>query len=270
MRPFFDRPLDTIATYWRVFRVDGVALAFTSHDKALYFDGIVHRAAPGMTPSAIRLTAGLTDDDAEVEGVLSHDAIAEDDLRNGLFDSASVEIGAVDWSNLETKPIYVGALGQIQYDRSGFVAELRSAKTLLDRDLVPRTSPSCRAEFCGPRCNLSAAKFTSFATLVAIDLASNSVEFPTRNSADYVDGKVRFLGGPQTGIIFGIIAVEGQRLVLDRPLASAISIGTQALISQGCDHTLTTCTQRFDNSINFRGEAHLPGNDLLARYGGNT
>ncbi len=31
MRVFFDRELDTVATFWRIWRRDGTALGFTSH-----------------------------------------------------------------------------------------------------------------------------------------------------------------------------------------------------------------------------------------------
>ena len=37
---------------------------------------------------------------------------------------------------------------------------------------------------------------------------------------------------------------------------------------EGCDRRLATCRDRFANAVNFRGEAHLPGNDLLTRYPG--
>ena len=39
-------------------------------------------------------------------------------------------------------------------------------------------------------------------------------------------------------------------------------------LGEGCDKRLATCSQRFDNAANFRGEPHLPGNDLLTRYPG--
>ena len=53
MRVFFDRELDTVATYWRIYRRDGAALGFTSHNRDLTFSGLTHRAAPGMIPAAI-------------------------------------------------------------------------------------------------------------------------------------------------------------------------------------------------------------------------
>ncbi len=39
-------------------------------------------------------------------------------------------------------------------------------------------------------------------------------------------------------------------------------------LTEGCDKRFATCRTRFANSENFRGEPHLPGNDLLTRYPG--
>ena len=72
-RVFLAAELEGVATFWRIYRRDGVTLGFTSHDRDLWFDGVLHRAAPGMTPSAIRRTAGLDRDSAEMEGALAHD-----------------------------------------------------------------------------------------------------------------------------------------------------------------------------------------------------
>lgn len=267
MRVFFNRELDNVATFWRVYRRDGVALGFTSHDRDLVFGGILHRAAPGMVPAAIRLTAELANDSAEVEGALSHDSIREADLAAGLFDQAAIEIGAVDWQSLEHHTIYTGELGMIEDDQRGFSATLRSAKHLLERDLVPRTSPTCRAQFCGPGCGLPAARFTKVAALAGIDPDFNRVRFAGIASADHIDGLLRFRDGPQTGISFGIISADDEWLMLDRPLVSGTAIGTLAELREGCDHTIGTCSGRFGNARNFRGEPFLPGNDLLTRYG---
>ena len=56
-RVWFSQPLETTATFWRVLRRDGVSLGFTTHDEDLWFDGLSHRATPGMVPSAIRRSA---------------------------------------------------------------------------------------------------------------------------------------------------------------------------------------------------------------------
>lgn len=268
MRVFFDRELDTVATFWRIFRRDGSALGFTSHDRDLTFGGLTHMAAPGMIPAAIRLTADLANDSAEVAGALNHDSIREADLAAGLFDEAAIEIGAVDWTTLDHHTLYTGQIGRVEDDQSQFAAELRSAKSLLEQDLVPRTSPTCRAEFCGRGCRLSAIRFTHTHMLAELDPEANRARFAEIAGEDFVDGRVRFMGGPQTGVAFGVIdADEGGWLVLDRPLVAGTLPGTRTELREGCDHTIATCAARFGNAINFRGEPFLPGNDLLARHG---
>lgn len=266
-RTFFDRELDTAATFWRIFRRDGITLGFTSHDRALMFGGITHRAAPGMVPTAIRLTSDLSEENAGVEGALSHDAISDKDLAAGLFDEAAIEIGIVDWETLQHRVLYSGSLGRIEDDRRGFSGELRSAKSILDQDLVPRTSPTCRALFCGPGCGLSAPHFTRRTVINDVDLDLNRVLIAGISAQDHLDGHIRFLDGPQTGIAFAIVGAHDGWLLLDRPLAEGLMNGTAVELREGCDHTLTTCAQRFGNALNFRGEPFLPGNDLLARYG---
>ena len=267
MRVFYDRALDNAATFWRIFRRDGVTLGFTSHNNDLLFGGILHRAAPGMVPASVRMTSDLSDDSAGVEGALTHDSISEADLAAGLFDRAAVEVGIVDWENLDHHAMYSGTLGRIEDDGRGFSAELQSAKRVLEHDFVPRTSPTCRALFCGPGCGLSASRFTSKVTLSAIDLDLNQVQLSSLANSRYLDGQLRFLNGPQSGRLFGILSVDSNWFTLDRPIAEGISIGTRVELREGCDHTLSTCSNRFGNAVNFRGEPFLPGNDLMARYG---
>lgn len=267
-RAFFREELETVATFWRIARTDGVTLGFTSHDRDLWFDGLLHRAAPGMLPSAIRRTSGLGGDSAEVEGALAHDALSTEDLAEGRYDGARIAIGAVDWQTLEGSVLYRGEVGAIGEEGGKFTAELRSAKAMLEADPVPRTSPTCRAQFCGPGCTLSAAKFTREAAVSAIDLDANRVSFAGGPSpAAMLDGHLRWLDGPQAGLKMEVISVDGAGLVLDVALDPALEAGTRALLREGCDHTLTTCAGRFANSVNFQGEPYLPGNDLLARYG---
>lgn len=269
-RVFFDRELDTVATFWRIFRRDGVTLGFTSHNRDLYFAGVRHRAAPGMLPTSIRLSSAIEDDRAEVEGALSHDTIRAEDIRAGLFDAAAIEIGAVDWEGLESHVLYSGALGEIEDNGRNFSAQMRSAKHILQQDIVPRTSPTCRALFCGPGCGLARSKFISRHSVTAIDFDLNSVTLSGELLNGVLDGELRFLGGPQTGLVFGVLEADGANITLDKPIALGLDVGTAVELLEGCDHTLATCGERFDNSANFRGEPFLPGNDLLSRYGRST
>lgn len=266
-RVFFRNALETVATYWRLYRRDGVTLGFTTHDKDLWFGGICHRAAPGLLPSAIRRSASLEPDSAEIEGALTHDSIRAEDIAQGRFDGAFLEAGAVDWENGENAVLYSGELGTISSEGNRFEAELLSGKTVLETDLVPRTSPACRAEFCGPGCGLSAARFSAEMRITAIDEASGRMALsPLSDPALWVDGSLRWLDGSHAGFWRTISDAAAEGVRLDDPLPPDAVIGSRVLLTQGCDHSLATCHGRFGNAVNFRGEPFLPGNDALTRY----
>ena len=74
------------------------------------------------------------------------------------------------------------------------------------------------------------------------------------------------MDGPQAGVTMAMTGALEDALTLDSPVDPATPVGSRISLRQGCDHTLTTCSERFGNAINFRGEPYLPGNDLLARY----
>lgn len=264
---FFTSELEGVATFWRIMRTDGVTQGFTSHNRPLTFDGIRHRAAPGMLPSAIRRTAALERDSVEVQGILSHKAIAERDLESGRYADARIAIGLVDWTTLERAMLFHGTLGNVTAEDGSFTAELRSAKADLEQDFVPRTSPTCRAAFCDAACRLNPAPYTRIAPVTFTDVANNAVTFAGLGStADYLHGQVRWIDGPHVGITMRVVDVQGSALVLDRPIDTALASGERAYVREGCDHTIATCASRFGNAVNFQGEPFLPGNDVLTRY----
>ena len=264
---FFQRELEGVATFWRIRRQDGVTIGLTSHNGNLWFDGIRHMSSPGMLPSAIRRTADLSSDSAEVQGALTHDSIAAADLEAGRFDGATVEIGLVDWETLGSAILYRGIIGGVAEEAGGYQADLQSVKAALETDPVPRTSPTCRAKFCGPGCTLNPVRFTHEAQSSGVDLANNAITFAAAPDAElFESGSLRWVDGPHAGQAMEIMSAEDGWLILDAVLDPRLPVGTRALLREGCDHTLTTCTERFDNAVNFRGEPFLPGNDLLTRY----
>ncbi len=264
---FFQRELEGIATFWRIRRQDGVTIGLTSHDCDLWFEGINHRGSPGMLPSAIRRTADLSSDSAEVQGALTHDSIAAADLQSGRFDGATVEIGLVDWETFESAILYRGVIGGVAEEAGGYQADLQSVKAALEADPIPRTSPTCRAKFCGPGCTLNPVRYTHEAWLAAVDLENAAMRFTGVPSAEiFESGSLRWVDGPHAGQAMEIMSAEAGWLFVDAELNEGLLIGTRALLREGCDHTLATCRDRFSNAVNFRGEPFLPGNDLLTRY----
>lgn len=270
-RVFFRNELEGVATFWRVARRDGVTLGFTSHDRDIWLDGLLYRAAPGMLPSAVRRSADLAPDSVEVEGALAHDAISSSDLAAGRFDGARIQLGVLDWESGESTVLYRGEIGAITEDAEHFSAEMLSAKVWLEVDPVPRTSPTCRAEFCGPGCTLSAARFTHDLRIASVDFASNTVVLAGGPPAErFRDGRLRWLDGTRAGLLSVVVDVVTGSLLLEDEVPANAAPGWLVRVREGCDHTIAACSVRFGNAANFQGEPFLPGNDILARYPTST
>jgi uncharacterized phage protein (TIGR02218 family) len=113
------------------------------------------------------------------------------------------------------------------------------------------------------------ARFTHEAVLAEIDLDGNRARFAGGPPAsDLRDGSVRWVDGAQAGTTMQVVAADDTGVVLDVALDAALAPGARALLREGCDHTLQTCSARFANAANFQGEPFVPGNDLLARHPG--
>ena len=258
----------TIALTWRVERRDGVAIGLTSHDRDLAIDGFVYRAAPGMTPSAVKRTADLDADTMEVSGALTTGAITERDLLAGRWDGARVVVRAVDWSDLSVVAgLGEGRMGAVEISDRGFSAELAGIAGLLDRPVSEETSPECRSELGDARCRVAMAGRRRFARAVAVDetLVTLDAEEPVANG--WGGGLLRWIGGANSGLESAIARSAGTVLTLRAP-PRFDGEGALVEVIEGCDKSLATCAARFGNATNFRGEPFLPGIDLLTRYPG--
>ena len=263
----------TIALCWRVERCDGVTIGLTGHDRDLVVDGLVHRASPGMTPSAIMRSDGLEADTMDVAGALSSAAIAEDDLVAGRWDGARVALVAVDWaSGAVVASLGEGRIGAIETRETGFTAELAGASGALRRPAVEETSAGCRAELGDARCRVAMAGRRRFARVVATDGCAVTLDIPEPDGDGGSDrwggGMMRWFGGRNAGLASAIAGSDGAVMTLRDVPAFGVAPGALVDVVEGCDKTFATCTARFGNAANFRGEPHLPGIDLLTRYPG--
>ena len=264
----FDGPLTSVALCWTMERPDGAGIALTSHDSAIDREGVAFCAAPGMTPAAFGRGLGLDPDSGEVQGVVTSTGIAEADLALGRWDHAAIQLSAHDWSDDNRTPLdlLAGQLGEVSIGSEGFSAELNGAAARLQRPVCPATSPHCRAELGDKRCRVDLAG----RSLVARVVSQEGDELALEDAVEerFLLGRLRYLRGANCGIQTVILAVSENRLRLRDLPRGPVAPGCLVELREGCDKRFTTCVDRFANAANFRGEPHLPGNDLLTRYPG--
>lgn len=265
---WLEEPLTTVTLCWRIERRDGVTIGLTAHDRDLMIDGLLYRAAPGMTPSAVERSATLEADSMDVHGMLSGDAIAEADLLAGRWDFARVSLFATDWSAPTAQvPLGEGTIGAIETRDGAITAELRGLTAAFDAPVAEATSPDCRAQLGDARCRVAMAGRRRFARVVAVTDTVVTLDAAEAVPNGYAGGRLRWFGGPNSGLEDGIAASDGARVTLVRP-PRFDGAGALVELIEGCDGRFETCAGRFGNAANFRGEPFLPGTDLLTRYSG--
>ena len=259
--------LVTLAWCWRLARRDGVVIGLTSHDRDLAVGGLLYRAAPGMKPSALETSDSLDAATMDLDGAVTSAAIAARDIDAGRWDGAELELFVTDWSAPDVAPVTVarGSLGAIERRGAAFAAELQGVTRLLDRPVCPATSPSCRAALGDRACRVDLAPRTHMRRVTALDWRTATLDTPAPAMAF---GELLWLEGGNCGLASPVIAAEGALLQLAETPSFAPAGPVRVRLTEGCDKQLATCRDRFANAVNFRGEAHLPGNDLLTRYPG--
>ena len=268
MIDWFAQPLTTLAFAWRVERRDGITLGFTSHDRDLVIGGLVHASAPGMLPSAIERSDGLEADDVQLSAALTSDAFTDADLMAGRLDGAALTLSAVDWTAPDVAPVTLitGEFAEVEIRDNGFAVGLRGPTSVLDAAVVEETSPECRAQLGDKRCriDLSGRRVSAIVVSVLDDVVTLDVALVDGN---FAEGSLRWLTGANAALESRIVANSGPSVTLRDVPAFTVAAGTRVELVEGCDKRFTTCIARFGNAVNFRGEPHLPGNDLLTRYG---
>lgn len=258
--------VSTLAYLWKVIRQDGEIFGFTNHDQPITYEGLTYEAATGFMPSAVTTTSGLSVDDVELEGVLSSEAISQDDLLIGRWDGAEVWLYQVNYKALADGAIIVrrGWTGEVRAGQLSFITELRGMTQRLAQQIGQNYSPSCRADFADSRCKLNLANYRVTGAVTDVNSRRSFVDDSRSESRKYFNaGLIRFTSGENAGSSREVKYFSEGTIICELPFAFDISIGDTYELWRGCDKRLQTCRDKYNNVINFRGEPFVPILDSL-------
>jgi uncharacterized phage protein (TIGR02218 family) len=152
----------TLATLWKIKRVDGTLFGFTDHDRDIPFDDatgdglITYAAATGYTRTAIKNTSNLSVANLDLDSFFDSSAIDEADLRAGLWDKADVRIMLINYLNTSDGIIKMrrGTLGDVTILDDMYTAELRGMTQALQQTIGELYTPDCREDLGSPKCGV--------------------------------------------------------------------------------------------------------------------
>ncbi len=262
---------------WLLERNDGVKLGFTDHDRDLSFGGVTYEALAGITASSINQTDALNVDTADISGgmKLTSDHLNEADLAAGLYDNARLTLYLVDWTDVSDRDvIFAGSVGEVSRGRTEFKAEMRGLSHALNQERGRIYQRSCDADLGDSRCTVDLTSPTYKGSGVVDGVATNHT-FSASGLGSYQDGwftggKVTWVTGGNAGAIMEIKfhVNNGAEVSFElwETMPFDIVVGDTFSVTAGCDKSLATCRDRFNNVPNFRGFPYIPGNDAVTSY----
>lgn len=264
--------LTSLCHAWAIHRRDGVTLAFTDHDVPLAFEGIEFRADSGLSARALSQSTGLSVDNTEAMGALSHSAIREDEIEQGRFDGAEVVCWRVNWADVGQRTVlFRGSIGQMQRSGGAFRAELRGLTEALNRPLGRIYQKPCSAVLGDKTCGFDLT-MPGYDITIAIDLCKEGRCFRWQNLPGFeggwfTRGRLEVVDGPAAGL-WGMIKHDRslgslREVELWEPIRGELSAGTQVRLVAGCDKRMETCRLKFNNLLNFQGFPDLPNEDWV-------
>lgn len=275
LRAMLKSGANRLARCWEIERRDGLRLGFTDHDRDLRFDELSFEAGAGLDAGALERSTGLSTDNAQALGALRSDRVTEADIMAGRFDAARVRQWLVDWSDVSARiQMFEGALGEIRVAGGAFEAELRGLAETLNHPLGRSFLKTCDRDLGDAKCGVNVTDPT-FAAEGVVLASAGRVHLDWDDGGRYAvgwfsGGALVWLSGANVGLS-GLVRMDGgrgvgRRLTLWAEARAEIREDDRFRVVAGCDKHLGTCRDKFANVLNFRGFAHMPGEDWVTAY----
>lgn len=257
----------TNAYHWVVQRDDGVGFGTTSHDRHQRVGAIKLSPDMDLAPGELVLSEHMEGSSLSLTGGLNSPALSAKDLLGGRWNGASVSLLAGDWAEpREPLVVCMGELGDTRLDDGRFAMTIDVLPSALHQPPCVQTSPECRAVLGDRQCRVNMRSRRKRVRVVAVD--DDGITVDAVDVARFAMGRLRWITGEHCGVDQLILAGEGSTLVLQDDERFKASEGDYALLNEGCDGRRSSCSERFGNIQNFRGEPDLPGSEILLRFPG--
>jgi uncharacterized phage protein (TIGR02218 family) len=272
LAPQYAAPAATLAACLKITRRDGQVFGFTETDHEIEVDAVTY--VPGFDMSELSTQSGLGVDNMQVTFMPESpgDDVVGVELLAGLWNYAAFEVFEVNYKapadgvNLLRR----GFTGEASLQRDGYVLEFRSMKQALQQSLGSVTSKTCRwrlGSTARPAGLCMIDLDAGWTNVEATTAVASRREFTTASAeADdfYKEGIARGVDGLNAGYEQKIKAFASGVVTLSLPMPFDIDVGDEFTLIAGCQKRLDEdCKTKFDNVLNFGGEPHVPGPDLL-------
>lgn len=251
---------------WKMKMNNGKILYFTDSDENLIYENDTYLSGGYFTPGKIFSSSELGEDNFTIQGIIDEKIITTQAILAGYFTECYLEVFLVNIYDNSKIILKTGWIGEITiYENNSFVAEVCSISHKLKKVITQRYSRSCRACFADSFCKLKEEEFSVYGEVSDLLDINNAFidKFRKEPINYYTKGYLIFISGSNKGIKYLVTEFKDSKIFIDYILPLEIKIGDQYRIIAGCDKDISTCINKFNNVINFRGEPFIPSKHSL-------
>lgn len=258
---------------------NGTALKFTSADFDVKYNGTTYSKKNAcISRSSMTWETGLSVDDVTIEFNPSEKDMLGDitlvqAFRNGSFDGAKVQIDLAfytdGWNN-EPKvleKLFAGTLDVEEVGGSYVKCSAKSYTELLNSSFPTHVyQASCCYSLYGAGCNVVRKNFSEIGYVLPGSTKKQINCRLNQPSGYYQSGVITFLSGKNINVKRSIKFHESAYLQLSTPLQYRPVSGDEFEITAGCNKTIETCQNKFNNKANFSGTPFVPQAESTAKF----
>lgn len=246
----------------------GVVLRYTSADIAITYNSLIYTPIP-VSRGRTRTSIGVEVDTLEVTISPGPDLTVSGSpflqaAHSGIFDGATVLVEKAympSWGNTSAGVLHIfeGEVSDVEIDGLSLYMKVWSMTALLNIQM-PRNKyqAPCGKNLYGAACGVIKANFKVIGSVTA---GSNTliVNSALAQAADYfMLGTIEFQTGQNANVIRTVRAYSAGQFTLTQPLAYTPAVGDTFHAYPGCDKSLLTCTNKFNNRPRYRGQPWIP------------
>jgi uncharacterized phage protein (TIGR02218 family) len=259
-----------MADLYTITLVGGSVLRYSAAPTALFANGYTFALGPKFERSKTKIVIGTQVDELEVKiyteptdligGQPFLQAAWQGQLDGALLQLERAFMPSYGDTSPGTVVLFAGRISDIDCSRTGIDLKCRSHLELLNIQMPRRLwQSSCTHTFGDAMCRFDRS---SMQATFSAGPGSSEAQIATSLSPTppnlYIQGTVIGVTGANTGASRTVADMAGGSIYVRLAFLSPILPGDQFQLLPGCDRTLSTCKDIFNNVIHFGGFPYIP------------
>lgn len=259
-----------MADLYTITLVGGSVLRYSAAPTELAANGYIFSRGPKFERSKTKVVIGTQVDELDVKiypevtdligGAPLLEAAWQGQLDGALLQLERAFMPTYGDTSPGTVVLFAGRISDIECTRTGIDIKSRSLLELLNIQMPRRLwQSSCTHVFGDDMCQFDrSSRQTTFSAGTGSTQAQIASSVTPTPSDLYRQGTIAGVTGANAGSTRTVADTSGGWVYVKRAFLSPVLPGDQFQLFPGCDRTLSTCANVFNNSIHFGGFPYIP------------